>query len=509
MEENQSTRNKRIAKIKLYLYFRTAIVMGISLYTSRVILKALGETDFGIYNLVGSAVVLFTFINSAMTSSTQRYLNVSIGQKIPANITKVFTSSILIHCLIAGIFLLLAETVGLWFVTTKLNIPLERENAALWVYQITILTICLNTIRCPYNATIIAYERMDFFAKISIVEAALKLGISFIILVSPIDRLVFYAMLLLLANLLITVWCKIFCDKTFPAIRITKYTDRATVKSMSGFSMWSLLGSGSLMASNQGINMLLNMSFSVIVNAALGIAYQVNTAASTLVSNFQTAFMPQITKSYAANETSYLNKLIYITSRYSFLLCFVVSYPIFLNCEPILKFWLSSYPEYTVELVKIIIITVVFEALAGPLWMVAHARGNIRNYQVTVSCLLMLILVACYGAVRLGYSPVIAYGSRIPVLVLLYAYRLLYAQKAVGLNLGQYIKKVILRCSFIFFVSLPIAIVITHVHMHALLKIVIDFSCATILILFCGLNSQERVKLGTVCTNVFHKFKRI
>lgn len=507
MEELHSVRNKRIAKNTLYLYFRTVIVMGISLYTSRVILKALGETDFGIYNLVGSAVVLFTFVNSAMTSSTQRYLNVAIGQKISANITKVFSSSILIHGLIVIIFLVLAETVGVWFVTTKLNIPHERENAAFWVYQITILTTCLNTIRCPYNAAIIAYERMDYFAKISIVESSLKLAISFIILLSPIDRLVFYAVLLFLANLLITVWCKVFCDKNFTAIRITKGTDRTTIKSMADFSVWSLLGSGSLMASNQGISMMLNISFGVIVNAALGIAYQVNTAASTLVSNFQTAFMPQITKSYAANESTYLNKLIYLTSRYSFLLCFVVSYPIFFNCEAILKFWLSSYPEYTVGLVRVIIITVVFDALGGPLWMAAHAKGDIRNYQITVSSLLLLMLVFCYGAVRMGYSPVIAYGSRILVLVVLYAYRLLYTKMVIGLSISQYIKKVILRCGFILLASIPFAYLIIQASMHSILKIFVELSTAILLILFIGLDVSERVKIRSTCKNLFHKFK--
>lgn len=502
MEESEHLKNKRIAKNTLYLYIRTIIVMGISLYTSRVILKALGATDFGIYNLVGSAVVLFTFINSAMTSSTQRYLNVAIGQNIPGNITKVFSSSILIHFLIAGIFLILAETVGLWFVTTKLNIPPDRESAALGVYQITVLTTCLSTIRCPYNAAIIAYERMDYFAKISIVEAAIKLGISFVILISPIDRLIFYALLLLLSGIFIMIWCKIFCDRNFKAIRITRVADKPTIRSMMGFSLWSLLGSGSLMASNQGINMLLNMSFNVIVNAALGIAYQVNTAAATLVSNFQTAFMPQITKSYASNEKEYLNRLIYTTSRYSFLLCFVVSYPIFTNCDAILSFWLSSYPEFTPGMVKVIIICVGFDALSGPLWMAAHAKGNIRNYQITVSCLLLLTLVACYVAVKLGYSPVVAFGSRIIVLVLLYIYRLIYTKRAVDLNIGHYVRDVIFRCGLIILISVAIAMLVMRINMNEFLKIVIDFTCASLLILICGLNSSERIKLSAWCTKL-------
>lgn len=255
------------------------------------------------------------------------------------------------------------------------------------------------------------------------------------------------------------------------------------------------------MASNQGISMLLNISYNVIVNAALGIAYQVNTAASTLVSNFQTAFMPQITKAYASDETTYLNKLIYTTSRYSFLLCFVVSYPIFINCDAILDFWLSSYPEFTSGLVKVIIICVGLDALSGPLWMAVHAKGDIRNYQITVSILLLLTIVACFIAVKMGYSPIIAFGSRIIVLILLFIYRVLYTRRAIGLDVVQYIKEVILRCGFITFVSLPIAFAMSYVTIHEVGKVFIDLVVAIALILYCGLNSSERTHLASWCMN--------
>lgn len=473
--------------------------MGISLYTSRVILNALGATDFGIYSLVGGAVLLFTFIKSAMTSSTQRYLNVAIGKRRDCEITMVFSTSIIIHLIVIAIFIILAETVGLWFVCTQLNIPPDREYAALWVYQITILTTCVTTICCPYSAAIIAYERMNYFAKVSIVEAILKLGISFVILCAPIDRLIYYASLLLLSHIFITLWCVFFCHRNFEAIRFSKSVDRQTIRSMAGFSLWSLLGNGSLMASNQGINMLLNMSFNVIVNAAMGIAYQVNTAASALVSNFQTAFMPQITKSYASNESSYLQKLIYTTSRYSFLLCFVVSYPIFINCDAILRFWLSVYPEFTSGLVKVIIICVGLDALSGPLWMTAHAKGNIRNYQLTVSIFLLTTLLACYIAVKMGYSPVIAFGSRIIVLLLLYIYRIIYTKSAVGLNIGEYVKKVIWRCGLIVIVSICFGIMISYIPMGEIARITVDFVSAILMILLIGINSSERVMVIAWC----------
>lgn len=508
MEESQSDKSKRIAKNTIYLYIRTFVVMLISLYTSRVVLHALGETDYGVYNLVGGAAVMFTFINSAMTASTQRYLNVAIGKRLPEYITKVFSSSIAIHVGIVGIFLLLSETVGLWFISQKLNISPERANAAFWVYQFSILGACLNIIRCPLNAAIIAYERMDYFAKISVVEAVLKLGISYAILYASLDRLILYSLLLMMSGVLMTFWCSYFCYKTFPAIRIRKPIDKSTIKSMAGFSMWTLLGNGSLMASNQGVNMLLNISFNVIVNAALGIAYQVNTAASTLVSNFQTAFMPQITKSYAANDMSYLTKLVYTASRYSFLLCFVISLPIFLNCDTILRFWLSEYPEYTSGLVKVIIICVALDALSGPLWMIAHAKGNIRNYQITVSIFLLSTLVVCYIFVKMGCSPVLAFGSRIIVLLMLYGYRLIYTKRAIGLRLMTYFNKVVFRCGLIVILAIPLVWIISHAISDEILKIACDFITAVLLISFIGLNLNERQLLISWGAKIAKRLKR-
>ncbi len=508
MEESQSIRSKRIAKNTMYLYIRTFVVMLVSLYTSRVILHTLGETDYGVYNLVGGAAVMFTFINSAMTSSTQRYLNVAIGKRLPESITKVFSSSVAIHLAITSIFLLLSETIGLWFVNNKLNISSDRATAAFWVYQLSILGACLNIIRCPFNATIVAYERMDYFAKISIVEALLKLGISFAIMYAPVDRLIFYSSLLLLSGFIITLWCKSFCYNNFTAIRVVRPIDKPTVKTMMGFSLWSLLGSGSMMASNQGINMMLNIYFNVIVNAAMGIAYQVNTAASTLVSNFQTAFMPQITKSYAANERKYLTKLLYAASRYSFLLCFVISFPIFTNCDAILRFWLSEYPEYTPGLIKVIIICVGLDALSGPLWMIAHAKGDIRNYQITVSLFLLSTLAACYIAVKLGYTPVVAFGSRILILTLLYAYRLLYAKQAMSLSVFCYIKKAILRCGVIVVLAVPFAYVTSFAVSNNIVKVICDLLCALLLSYLIGFNSSERKMLITWCTKLPQRFNR-
>lgn len=493
MEESQSTKNKRIAKNTIYLYLRTFVVMAISLFTSRVILRALGEIDFGIYNLVGGLVIFFTFINSAMTASTQRFLNYEVGQDNPKSITHIFSTSLMIHIYIAGAIFILAETIGLWFLIEKLNIPADRRTAAFWVYQFTVLTTCLNTIRCPHNASIIAFERMDFFARISILEAVFKLTIAFFVLYSPTDKLILYAALLFVSTVIINLVYKNYCNRNFEEIHFRYKKDSETMKKMLGFSLWSLLGNGSLMASNQGISMMLNMFYSVIVNAALGIANQVNMVASTMVSNFQTAFMPQITKSYANGEVDYLNKLIFTTSRYSFLLLFLIAYPIYLNCDTILTLWLGEYPEYTTGLVRIILLCMVFDALCGPLWMTVHARGNIRNYQIVVSILLLLTLPVCFIAIKSGLSPILAYGTRLVILLAIYLFRVCYIKLSFGLGLRKYIRCTLLPILVIIISGVIISVLLKYFQLNRYLKLIIDVVMAILLITLLGLTKSERV----------------
>lgn len=492
MEESQSDKSKRIAKNTIYLYIRTFVVMFISLFTSRVILHALGETDFGVYNLVSGVIVFFTFINSAMTSSTQRYLNFEVGQSDPSSITHIFSTSMMIHIFIAVAILVLGETIGLWFVAEKLNIPADKSTAAMWVYQFSILSACINTIRCPYNAAIIAYEKMDFFAKISIVEAVLKLAIAYLIYLTASNRLIIYSALIFLSVLIINIAYRQFCIKNFKTIRFKFRRDKATGKSMLSFSLWSLLGSGAIVASNQGISMMLNIFYNVLVNAALGIAYQVNTVSSTLVSNFQTAFMPQITKSYASGDYEYFHKLIFTTTRYSFLLFYIVSFPIFFNCDTILHFWLGTYPEYTAGLVKVIIISVAFDALSGPLWMSVHAKGNIRNYQIVASLLLLMTLVACYVAIKAGMSPVFAFGSRILLLGVLYLYRVFYLRSQFNVGIRQYLHHALYRILLIIAISVPIAAAIVSVVSNPGIKIVVGLVAVAILSFYIGLTDNER-----------------
>ncbi len=333
-----SSKTKQIAKNTSLLYFRMLITMIVTLYTSRIVLNTLGIEDFGIYNIIGGVIILFTFLNVAMSNTTQRFLSFELGRNDMEQLKKTFSMSMTAHISIALIVFLLSETVGLWFINTQLNIPAERMNAANWVYQFSILTFVFQIIRVPYNASIIAYERMSFYAYISIIEVILKLAVVFLLQKGGFDKLIFYSILLFIVSIIILYAYKVYCNKKFKISRYYFFWDGSLYKNIMSFSGWSLMGSVASISANQGINILLNIFFGVAVNAAMGIANQVNGALNSFVVNFQTAFKPQIVKSYAEGDKKYLTQLILQTSKFSFFLFFIVSIPILLNTEFALKF---------------------------------------------------------------------------------------------------------------------------------------------------------------------------
>ncbi len=486
-------RSKRIARNTVFLYFRTVIIMLVSLYTSRVILQALGEDDFGIYNVVGGIIVLFTFINGSMTTATQRYLICSLGKGDSNYISHVFSQAMTAHIIIAIIIVFLGETIGLWIVENKLNIPAGREHAAFVVYQFSILTSVLGILRCPYNASIIAYEDMSFYALICIIESVLKLIIAFLIKTDSSDRLILYALLLFAVSLIITLLCYFFCSKKFKYIRFRYHKDIRLLKEMTLFATWSLLGNASTVCVNQGAAVIMNIFYGVVVNTSLGIANQINAVTGSFVSNFQTAFMPQITKSIASNDCNYLKDLILRTSKYSFLLLFVVSLPIFINCEYILELWLGKVPTYTAGLVRVIILCTIFDALSGPLWMSAHAKGDIRNYQFCVSVISLSNLLLIYLAAKAGYSPIVVFETKIVILGLIYIYRLFYLNNVIVIQIAQWFKIVYSRIIVLLLLA-SIVYLFTSYILFPFLRLIVDFVFGILLVYFVGLRSNERVK---------------
>ena len=410
MANSTSENNKRIAKNTLLLYMRMFVMMFTALFTSRIVLQVLGETDYGIYNIIGGVVVLFSFLNSALLQATQRFLNFNLGKKDEETTHKVFCMSLNSYFILSVIFLILGETIGLWFVDTQLNIPENRMHAAHWVYQFSLLTFVINLIRVPYNATIIAYERMDFYAYLSLGEVVLKLIVVYLLYITTFDKLVFYSFLYTLVPLFITLLYKLYCNRHFPISHYKRFWDKNMFNQLFSFSGWSLLGNLANLAASQGLNILINMFFNPSVNAARGIAYQINNAINQFFTNFFNAVRPQITKYYAQKDLDNLFKLVFRSSKLSFFLIYALALPIIIEAPYIIQLWLGQLPEYVVPFTRLIVIITAVDAMANPLMTSIHATGHIKLYQSLVGTLIILNVPISYIILNFtDSSPIIVF----------------------------------------------------------------------------------------------------
>lgn len=399
---SQSNNNKRIAKNTLLLYFRMLFMMAVSLYTSRVVLNTLGVEDYGIYNVVGGVVAMFGFINGSMSSATQRYITFALGKGDKTRLQTVFSTTLQIHTLIAGIIVLLGETIGLWFLYNKMQIPADRMDAAFWVLQCSIVATVVMIISVPYNADIIAHEKMSAFAYISILEVVLKLVIVYMLVVFSFDKLILYAFLLLAIQLMIRFCYSIYCNRHFEETKYRHVWDKALFKEMTGFAGWSLFGNLASVLFSQGLNMLLNVFFGPVVNAARAVAVQVQSAIQQFVGNFQMALNPQITKTYAKGELGDMHRLMFRSARFSFFLLFFLSLPVLFETNFILTIWLKTVPEHTVVFLRIMICTSLIYTLSNPLIIANQATGKVKKYQAICGSILLLILPVSYISLRLG-----------------------------------------------------------------------------------------------------------
>lgn len=489
--------NIRIAKNTILLYIRMFIILIISLYTSRVILSILGAEDFGIYNVVGGVVVLFSFLTNAMTSSTQRFLNYNLGLNDENKTNKVFNTALIIHFTIFILVLVLSETVGLWFVKTQLNIPADRTAAMLWVYQMSVLTSLINIMVIPYRSSIIAAEKMSIFAFISILETCLKL---IIVLVLPYivgDKLIVYVVLLSLISVFNFIIYEEVCRRKLSFTRLNLQWDKAQYKEQISFSGWSLFGGLAMVGSKQGTNILINIFFNVAVNASVGIANQVRNAVYGFITSFQTAFNPPIVKLYAAGEYEELLKLIYRSSRFSYFLLFVLSFPVILFCKEILSIWLVDVPEYAVIFTQLVMLESFTEALSTPLWTAIGATGKVQKYQLFVSIIILSSLPFIYISFRLGSDPIIAFLINLIISTIALLYRLFYIKKYVPYNFHNYLLKVIRPCLEITLISIPIPLILKYYFststISVLLIIVLSIVISVTTIYLIGLNKNERL----------------
>lgn len=405
MDNQTSNNNKRIAKNTLLLYFRMFFMMAIGLYTSRVILDKLGEVDFGIYNVVGGFVTMFTIISGAMTTATQRFLSFEIGKGKDGDVKSIFSTMIYIHIFLALIILLVGETIGVWFLNNHMNFPTERYEAANWVFQFSLLVFMLNVVNVPYNGALIAYEKMSAFAYFSIVDAIFKLAICYIIVITPFDRLIMYAILMAMIQIVLLVMYFLYCRSKFSECRFTGKYNREYGKKVGFFVGWNLIGSFAGIAKEQGVNVVLNIFFGPAVNAARGLAYNVLSKLNGFVINFQMAMNPQIIKNYASGERDIMYKLVFRGAKFSYLLLLTLSLPVIIEAPFILDLWLKEVPEYTVVFLQIAIFTAMLNTLSNPLIVTMHATGKVRDYQIVVGGLSLLTLPLVYIALKFGAEP--------------------------------------------------------------------------------------------------------
>lgn len=376
--------------------------MLVALYTSRVVLQALGVEDFGIYNVVGGIVSMFSFINSAMMSATQRYITFALGKEDKDALSKVFSTALQIHALIAILIIILGETVGLWFLYNKMQIPADRINAAFWVLQCSIASTAVLIISVPYNATIIAHEKMSAFAYISIIDAALKLGIVFLLMLYPHDKLILYAFMFMAVQILMRFCYSIYCHRHFPETYYKHIREKALFKEMTSFAGWSFWGNLAYILYTQGLNIMLNVFFGPVVNAARGIAVQVQGAVQQFVGSFQMALNPQITKTYATGNLEQMHSLMFRSARFSFLLLLIISMPVLFETKFLLTLWLKTVPQDAVIFTQIMICISLIYTIANPCVIANQATGKVKVYQTVVGGTLLLIVPISYIVLKLG-----------------------------------------------------------------------------------------------------------
>lgn len=493
-----SSNNKRIAKNTLLLYMRMFFTMAVTLYTSRIVLSTLGVEDFGIYNVVGGVVSMFGFINAAMSSATQRYLTFSLGKSDFCQLQKVFNISLSIHALISVLIIILAETIGLWFLYNKMTIPTFRMDAALWVYQFSILSSVVMIMSVPYNAVIIAHEKMSAFAYISILEVLLKLLIVLILQIGGFDRLKLYAILIFGIQFLIRLIYGSYCGRYFPETKIRKFRDWKLFKEMLSFAGWSLWGNCAAIAFTQGVNILLNIFFGPVVNAARGVAVQVQGAVSQFSMNFQTALNPQITKSYAVKDYSYMHSLIFRSSKFTYFLLLLLSLPVMIETEMLLTMWLKVVPDYTISFLRLMLCVTIIDAIANPLMISAAATGRIKFYQFVIGGILLLILPISYIVLKLGFNPSSVFVVHLCICVIAYFARLYIIRPMIQLSLLTYTKNVLVKCIFVtlFSLILPFFLKIILPEENIVYFLLVCFTCllsVSVSIYVLGLDISERL----------------
>lgn len=507
MADDIAYSQSRIAKNTIILGLRMLFTMAITLYTSRAVLAVLGIEDYGLYNIIGGVVILLSVVSNSMTNATQRFITFELGKNNPQRVSEVFSMSLIAHGLICLAFILLGESLGLWYVNTQLNIPSGRENAAHIIYQFSLFSVVVNLIRSPYNASVIAHERMSFFAYMSILEVILKLAIVYVLIIVPYDKLVFYALLILLANIVILQSYTFFCVRKFETCHFKFRIEKDYFKDLFDYLGWNLLGASASLGTQQAGNLIINRFLGVAVNAAFGVANQVYGAINGFVSSFQTAFTPQIVKLYSQQRMEEFYSLSNRAAIMSFYLLFLVAFPLVLRMDDVLSIWLVDVPVYASSFCILLVVYSLIDTLQAPFWIGINATGNIKHYEIWLSLVLLLNIPFSIWALRMGMAAYWVLAIRVALNFITAIIRCVHVKIQLRFPIGTYLKDVVARAVLVLLVTYILWIVIPHNGFaDSLIGFVLYYFVSVIIISgiiwLIGMNKIEREGLVSIVKQV-------
>ena len=491
---------KRIAKNTAILYVRMLFIMVVSLYTSRVILSTLGEVDFGLYNVIGSIVIAFSFLNGVLSSACSRYFAIELGRKDEKALNNVFNLNITLFLVLGVVIFILAETIGLWFMNHKMQIPPDRMGAAQWVYQCSVVAFVINMIAAPYRSIVTAREDMKVHAYCSVVEAVLKLMIVYVLTVIPYDKLSIYAILNLGLSVGVGAFYHFYCRHYYKECRFSFYFERKLFVEIFHYTKWQVLGAIADIGKNSGVNIILNMFFGALLNAARGIAYQVNMNINQFVVNFTMSFNPQIIKSSAVGETKEMMNLVFFSSKISYFLLFVLVFPVCVEINPILAVWLGEVPEYTAIFCRLTLLASLVDSLSYSLATAVRATGNVRLFQSLVSGTLLLAVPIAYVMYKWGgFEPTSVFYMLLIISCVAQILRIYVMARIHKMHISEYIRQVIAPILGVTILSLPLPLIVRGFMDNSiwasLLVVIMCMASAALNIFFVGLTATERAKL--------------
>lgn len=507
---NTLSSTNRIARNTMFMYMRMALVMAVSLYTVRVVLRVLGVDDYGIYSAVGGIISSLSFITGVLAVASQRFFSVELGKKDIVQLSKVFSMILLLYLIVGAIIILIAETAGLWFLNNKMIIPESRMTAAFWVFQSTVVVFITSIIASPFQALIVAYERMNIYAYIGILEVILKLVIVFILQMVATDKLILYAFLLLFTSMLSQSIYLIYCRKKLFGVKLNIKWDKIIFKDIASFSSWSLFGSVSFICNTQGLNLLMNMFFGPIVNAAYLIGNQVKSAINQFSSNFYIAARPSMIMEFTAGNMDYVKKLYNFSTKTIFILLFIFVFPISMQAYDVLQLWLGEVGDYMVDFVRLMLIYAIILSLSDPITSIVQAANEVKKYHLLVDGFTLLTLPLSYIAFKIGMSPVWAFFISIIIFIIAHFIRLVILRNITGFSIREYLIQIVSRFIATFVVSFILAKIFNCLFdttgvIVTVTKILFEFIVAVIACWFIILDKAERDRIQDMLMSKFNK----